>query len=113
MVDILNLALPYFGLIFIGFACGKTRGLPESGLAWMNFFLLYVSLPALLFRIMSEPPFSELINPPFRIAATLATVSACVLAKAAARIIGELSLRKATMACLAGASGYIDDMGPG
>jgi malonate transporter and related proteins len=22
MVDILNLALPYFGLIFIGFACG-------------------------------------------------------------------------------------------
>ena len=33
MADILNLALPYFGLIFIGFACGKTKGLPESGLA--------------------------------------------------------------------------------
>ena len=98
MVDILNLALPYFGLIFIGFACGKTRGLPESGLAWMNFFLLYVSLPALLFRIMSETPFSELNNPPFLIATTLATVSAFVLAMAAARIIGELSLRKATMA---------------
>jgi len=60
MADILNLALPYFGLIFIGFACGKTRGLPESGLAWMNFFLLYVSLPALLFGIMSETPFSEI-----------------------------------------------------
>jgi malonate transporter and related proteins len=49
MIDILNLALPYFGLIFIGFACGKAKGLPEQGLAWMNFFLLYVSLPALLF----------------------------------------------------------------
>ena len=48
MFDILNLALPYFGLIFIGFACGKAKGLPEQGLAWMNFFLLYVSLPALL-----------------------------------------------------------------
>ena len=23
MIDILNLAVPYFGLIFIGFACGK------------------------------------------------------------------------------------------
>jgi malonate transporter and related proteins len=45
MVDILNLALPYFGLIFIGFACGKAKGLPDQGLAWMNFFLLYVSLP--------------------------------------------------------------------
>jgi malonate transporter and related proteins len=113
MVDILNLALPYFGLIFIGFACGKTRGLPESGLAWMNFFLLYVSLPALLFRIMSETPFSELNNLPFLIATTLATVSAFVLAMVAGRVIGELSLRKATMAGLAGAYGNIGYMGPG
>jgi predicted permease len=74
---------------------------------------LYVSLPALLFRIMSETPFSELNNPPFLIATTLATVSAFVLAMAAARIIGELSLRKATMAGLAGAYGNIGYMGPG
>lgn len=113
MADILNLALPYFGLIFIGFACGKTRGLPESGLAWMNFFLLYVSLPALLFRIMSETPFSELNNPPFLIATTLATVSAFVLAMVAGRVTGELSLRKATIAGLAGAYGNIGYMGPG
>jgi malonate transporter len=33
MIDILNLALPYFGLIFIGFACGRSEGLPEAGLA--------------------------------------------------------------------------------
>ena len=25
MIDILNLALPYFGLIFVGFACGKVK----------------------------------------------------------------------------------------
>jgi hypothetical protein len=31
----------------------------------MNFFLLYVSLPALLFGIMSKTPFAELNNPPF------------------------------------------------
>jgi hypothetical protein len=60
MVDILNLAIPYFGLIFIGFACGKVKELPEQGLAWMNFFLLDVSLPALLFGIMSKSPFEEL-----------------------------------------------------
>ena len=113
MIDILNLALPYFGLIFIGFACGKAKALPEDGLAWMNFFLLYVSLPALLFRIMSETPFSELNNPPFLIATTLATVSAFVLAMVSGRIIGDLSLRKATMAGLAGAYGNIGYMGPG
>jgi len=32
MVDIPNPALPYFGLIFIGFACGKAKGLPSR--AW-------------------------------------------------------------------------------
>jgi hypothetical protein len=83
MIDVLNLSLPYFGLIFVGFACGKFRKLPETGLAWLNFFLLYVSLPALLFRILWETPFSELNNPPFLIATTLATVSAFVLAMGA------------------------------
>jgi predicted permease len=113
MADILNLALPYFGLIFIGFACGKTRGLPEPGLAWMNFFLLYVSLPALLFGIMSKTPFSELNNPPFLIATTLGTMSAFALAMVIGRFIGDLSLRKSTMAGLSGAYGNIGYMGPG
>jgi predicted permease len=113
MVDILNLALPYFGLIFIGFACGKARGLPEQGLAWMNFFLLYVSLPALLFGIMSKTPFEELNNPPFLIATTLGTSSAFVLALFAGRLIGRLPLREATLAGLSGAYGNIGYMGPG
>jgi hypothetical protein len=113
VVDILNLALPYFGLIFIGFACGKARGLPESGLAWMNFFLLYVSLPALLFGIMSNTPFAELNNPPFLVATTLGTISAFVLAMLAGQFIGRLSLREATLAGLSGAYGNIGYMGPG
>ena len=62
MLDIINLAVPYFSLIFVGYACGKAKALPEAGLAWMNFFLLYVSLPALLFVIMSKTPFAELNN---------------------------------------------------
>ena len=113
MVDILNLALPYFGLIFIGFACGKSKNLPETGLAWMNFFLLYVSLPALLFGIMSKTPFAELNNPPFLIATTLGTASAFVLAMIAGRLLGRLSFREATLAGLAGAYGNIGYMGPG
>src|SRR6187399_2961031 len=113
MIDILNLALPYFGLIFIGFACGKAKALPEDGLAWMNFFLLYVSLPALLFGIMAKTPFSELNNPPFLIATTLGTVIAFIVAVVTGRVIGDLSLRKATLAGLAGAYGNIGYMGPG
>src|SRR5437879_389871 len=113
MVDILNLALPYFGLIFIGFACGKARGLPEQGLAWMNFFLLYVSLPALLFGITAKTPFTDLNNPPFLIATTLGTASAFFLALFAGRSVGRLSLREATLAGLSGSYGNIGYMGPG
>ena len=113
MVEILNLAVPYFGLIFIGFACGKAKGLPEQGLAWMNFFLLYVSLPALLFGILSKTPFSELNNPPFLIATTLGTISAFVVAMLAGRLMGRLPLREATLAGLAGSYGNIGYMGPG
>jgi malonate transporter and related proteins len=108
---ILNLALPYFGLIFIGFACGRVKGLPEQGLAWMNFFLLYVSLPALLFGVMSKTPFAELNNPPFLIATTLGTASAFVLALAAGRLAGQLSFREATLAGLSGSFGNIGYMG--
>jgi malonate transporter and related proteins len=65
MIDVLNLSLPCFGLIFVGFACGKFRKLPETGLAWLNFFLLYISLPALFFRILAKTPFEQLNNLPF------------------------------------------------
>src|ERR1700716_4025096 len=113
MIDILNLALPYFGLIFIGFACGKVKALPEAGLAWMNFFLLYVSLPALLFGILSKTPFAELNNPPFLIATTLGTMMAFVLAILAGRLMGRLPWREATLAGLGGSYGNIGYMGPG
>jgi predicted permease len=113
MIDIINLAIPYFGLIFIGYACGRAKALPESGLAWMNFFLLYVSLPALLFGIMSRTPFAELNNPPFLIATTLGTMLAFAIAMIVGKLIGKLTLREATIAGLAGAYGNVGYMGPG
>ncbi len=113
MIDILNLALPYFGLIFIGYACGKYKRLPEAGLEWMNFFLLYVSLPALFFRTLAKTPFEELNNPPFVIATTLATAIAFFMAMFGAKLIGKLSMRESAMAGLGGGYGNIGYMGPG
>jgi malonate transporter len=113
MIDVLNLALPYFGLIFIGYVCGKSRGLPEAGLSWMNFFLMYVSLPALVFRILAKTPFQELNNLPFVVATTLGTASAFTVALFGSKLIGKLSTREASMAALAGGYGNIGYMGPG
>lgn len=113
MIDVLNLALPYFGVIFIGFACGKLKSLPEHGLAWMNFFLLYISLPALFFRILSKTPFEQLNNLPFIVATTSATAAAFALCAVGARVIGKTTAREAVMAGLSGGYGNIGYMGPG
>ena len=66
-----------------------------------------MSLPALLFGIMSKTPFSELNNPPFLIATTLGTVIAFIAAMGVGRLMGSLSLREATLAGLSGAYGNI------
>ncbi len=113
MMDIFNLALPYFGLILIGFACGKRVRLPEAGLAWMNFFLLYVALPALFFRIMARTPLEQLNNPPFILATTAATACAFALGFAAYFLGGGRERQQAVIAGLAGGYGNIGYMGPG
>jgi hypothetical protein len=34
VIDVLNLALPYLGLIFLGFACGRLQDIPHD--AWVE-----------------------------------------------------------------------------
>ena len=76
MLEVVNLALPFFGLIFLGFGCGKFKVIPDSGLAWMDFFILYVALPALFYRIVAQTPLEQLANPRFIVATMLATFCA-------------------------------------
>jgi malonate transporter and related proteins len=112
MIDVLNLALPYFGLIFLGFACGRYKSIPDRGLAWMDFFIVYLSLPALFFRILAKTPFEQLNNARFILTTTLGTflvlTLSFVLAFAARRKLAEASI-----GALAGAYGNIGYMGPG
>ena len=79
MIDILNLALPFFGLIVLGFILGKFKKLPDNGLAWMNFFLIYVALPCLFYRLIADKPLDELANWPFIAATTFSTFCAFTL----------------------------------
>jgi malonate transporter and related proteins len=113
MMDVLNLALPFFGLIFIGFACGKYRRLPDEGLAWMNFFILYVALPALFFRILSKTPFEQLAQWNFVKATVLATFSAFMFSLLVGLIVHRGRMAEATLAAVGGGFGNVGYMGPG
>jgi predicted permease len=113
MLDVLNLALPFFGLIFIGFACGKLKKLPDEGLAWMNFFILYVALPALFFRILSKTPFEQLARLDFVAATVLATTTAFTISYVIGLVVRRGNLADATVAAVAGGFGNVGYMGPG
>ena len=112
MIEVLNLALPYFGLIFLGFLCGKLKRIPDTGLAWLNFFLIYVALPCLFYRILAKTPFDELNNIPFVLATTFGTLGAFTVAFAVSMAMRN-RLAEAAVAGLAGGYGNIGYMGPG
>jgi malonate transporter and related proteins len=113
MLDVINLALPFFGLIFLGYGFGKLSSLPEDGLAWMNFFIIYVALPALFYRIVAQTPLEQLANPRYVVGTTLATFLAFALSFAIGLILLRGHLAPATIAGLAGGYGNIGYMGPG
>jgi predicted permease len=113
MLDVINLALPYFGLIFVGYACGKFKQIPDTGLAWMNFFIVYVALPALFFGILAKTPFEQLAQVNFIVATTLATFAAFLISFAIGMIMRHRRVGEASIAALAGSYGNIGYMGPG
>lgn len=113
MLDVITLALPFFGLILLGFGAGKAKNIPESGLAWMNFFVIYLALPALFFRLLSATPFEQLANLSFIAATTFTTyvvfaISFCIGVVATRGSIGE-----STILGIAGAYSNVGYMGPG
>lgn len=113
MLDVINLALPFFGLIVIGFACGKIKQIPDTALGWMNFFIVYVSLPALFYRILAKTPLDQLAQIDFILATTLATFWAFAIAFAIGMFMRAGDIGESTIAGLAGGYGNIGYMGPG
>ena len=113
MIDVLNLALPFFGLIFIGFACGRIKQIPDTALGWMNFFIVYVSLPALFYRILAQTPLEKLGQIDFILSTSLATFCAFAASFVIGMAIRRGNIAESAIAGLAGGYGNIGYMGPG
>ncbi|RXF75093.1 AEC family transporter [Hansschlegelia zhihuaiae] len=113
MTDVAGLAMPFFGLIALGFLCGKLVKGPEEGLAWFNVYILYVAVPALYFALISRTPFEQLANVGFVAATTAATFSAFAIAVGIGLFASKGDLRQATIQGLAGGYANVGYMGPG
>lgn len=111
LIGLFNLLAPFFGLIGLGFLCGKLVPQPESGLSWMQFFVIYIALPCLFFRLIADKPLDQLTNWSFVTATTLATICAFALSFATGwRYTRELP--QAVMQGVAGSYSNIGYMGP-
>lgn len=113
MTSVTTLALPFFGLIFLGFFCGKLLRYPEDGLRWMHFFIVYVSLPCLFYKLIAVTPFHELSNWPFIIGTTLSTFSAFALSFAIGLAFTRGAIRESTVLGFLGGYSNVGYMGPG
>jgi len=112
VLQITGLVLPLFGLILLGYISGKLRTLPVEGLAWLNFFIVYIALPALFFRLLSQTPVSEFANAEFLLRTTLGTFVIFCLSFAVARLLRRDNVKVATIQGFTGAYGNIGYLGP-
>lgn len=113
MQEVLSLSFPFFGLIFLGFVVGRIIRSPESGLAWLNIFIIYLGLPALFFQLLSETPIKQLENYGFILSTTFSTYSAFTLAFCVGILRTRGEIAQATIQGLVG--GYANNgyLGPG
>ena len=63
MLAVLSIALPVFGLILIGGWAGKLRFLGRDATGALNMFVVYLSLPAVMFQAMAHIPPAQLNSP--------------------------------------------------
>ncbi|WP_237151625.1 AEC family transporter [Oryzibacter oryziterrae] len=113
MLHVLSLAAPFFGVILIGFASGKIARLPQAGLAWLDFFLVYVALPALFFDLVHKTPVQELTRVSYVAATTTATFITFVISLFVGRMLSRGTMREATIQGVIGSYANVGYMGPG
>ncbi|MEJ8573251.1 AEC family transporter [Microbaculum marinum] len=113
MTQVLSLALPFFGLIFLGFLGGKIVKLPAEGLGWLNIFIVYFALPALFFQLLSETPFEQLAQWSFVLTTTFSTYCIFSLAFLIGYLVTRGNVQESTIQALVGSYSNIGYMGPG
>lgn len=101
MQSILNNALPFFALIFCGYAAGRLNLLTATAAAGVNTFVFYFALPAFLFSVMSSSPIAEVLNGPFVGAYACASLAVFGLAAAGGRLLFDVGRGEAAVQGLA------------
>ncbi|WP_373084074.1 AEC family transporter [Sneathiella sp.] len=113
MAEIAGLVFPLFGLILLGYLTARITKQPVEAMGWLNTFIIYVSLPALFFKLLSKTPIEKLASWDFISVNISTTFVIFLMVFGIARLVVRATTPEATIQGLAGAYGNIGYMGPG
>lgn len=113
MERLLVLALPFFGPILIGYGAGRLFKRPAEGMAWLNFFVIYVALPPVFYQLLSKTPPEQLTNFSFAFSTLFSSYSAFAIAFGLSYVLLRGAIREAVVAGGIGGYGNVGYMGPG
>jgi malonate transporter and related proteins len=111
MIEILNIAMPFFGLILLGVIAGRIWNKGEEGLAWLNIYVLYFALPPLIFMVVAQTPLEKLANPAYVMATAGATSLCFLLMVFLSRRLFATPMREAALQGTSAAYGNVGYMG--
>lgn len=112
MNDLLAVALPFFCPVILGYLAGRFTPQPRDGLAWLNFFVVYCTVPPMLYQVISKTPLEQAAWGRF----ILGTTTAVAIAYAITALIALALRRRSSEAVIAGVTGSMGNlgyMGPG
>jgi predicted permease len=102
MTEILTLLIPFFGLIALGYGAGRLGFVTAEGAGGLDFFVLYLALPAFFFQSIASGPAIELGALSFVLTTTFATYCAFAIAFSIGALFNGGNVPEATIQGLAG-----------
>ena len=111
MSDVVNLALPFFGLMLAGAVAAKLFHIEERTGDRLNILVLYFALPAMIYRTVAGAPFEQLLNWPFIFATSLSTFLVFAAAFAFALAVLHTRVHVAGLQASAASYGNVGYMG--
>jgi len=112
MNEIVTLLLPFFALVLIGYGAGYFRFVGEAGLAGLNFFVLYLALPAFFFQLVAATPITAFAGWSFIATTTFATYCAFAIAFSIGALTNGGNVPQATIEGLVGSYGNVGYVAP-
>jgi len=113
MSDIATAALPFFGLVFLGYAVGRWGPVRRDLFAGFEFFVRSIALPALYFQLLATAPIAEVASWSFILTTAFGTYCAFAIAFSFAALINRGHVPEATVEGLAGSQAAATWLAPG